>query len=180
MDRQPVLEGERLLLRPLVPEDWQALYAVASDRELWAQHPVPERGEEPYFRLYFDNLLNQAGTLIAECRDTGRIVGSSTYSNYRSSGSGAVEIGSTFLARSEWGGEANRELKRLVLEHAFRFVGLVEFLIGENNWRSRKATAKIGARLTDRVVVAENAGRQIPHLVYEITREAFVDGPLAP
>jgi N-acetyltransferase len=168
-----------LLLRPLVPKDWQALYVVASDPLLWEQHPVPERAEEPYFREYFDSLLDRGGTLIAERRDTSRIIGSSTYSNYRSAGSGAVEIGSTFLARSEWGGETNRELKRLMLDHAFRFVGLVEFLIGENNWRSRKAIAKIGARLTDRVVVAESAGRTIPHLVYEITREDFANGPLS-
>ena len=34
MDRQPVLEGERLLLRPLGEDDWDALWAVASQREL--------------------------------------------------------------------------------------------------------------------------------------------------
>lgn len=140
---------------------------------------MPERGEEPYFREYFDSLLHRAGTLIVERRRTGRIIGSSTFSNYRSAEAGAVEIGSTFIARAEWGGESNRELKRLMLDHAFRFVGLVEFLIGENNWRSRRATAKVGARLTDRVVVAENAGRQIPHLVYEITREEFATGPIS-
>ena len=43
MDRQPVLEGERLLLRPLSETDWPALYAVASDRELWARHPSHDR-----------------------------------------------------------------------------------------------------------------------------------------
>lgn len=31
MDRQPILEGERLKLRPLEPGDWAALFAVASD-----------------------------------------------------------------------------------------------------------------------------------------------------
>jgi RimJ/RimL family protein N-acetyltransferase len=179
LDRQPVLEGERLLLRPLVQSDWDALYDVASDPLIWEQHPVPERAEEPYFRDYFDRLLDRAGTLIVERLDTGWIIGSSTYSNYRSTGSGAVEIGSTFLARSEWGGQTNRELKRLMLDHAFRFVGLVEFLIGEKNWRSRRAIGKIGARLTDRIIVAENAGRRIPHLVHEMTRKDFAMGPLS-
>ena len=50
MDRQPVLEGERLLLRPLTEADFAALYAVASDRELWAVHPSPNRWQEPVFR----------------------------------------------------------------------------------------------------------------------------------
>jgi len=178
MDRQPVLKGERLLLRPLAPEDWRALYAVASDRELWAQHPVPERSQEPFFREYFDKLLANAGTLVIEKRLSGLVLGSSTFSNFRAE-EDAVEIGSTFIARTEWGDGTNRELKQLMLIHAFNYVGLVEFLIGEENWRSRRAIEKIGARLTDRVVTAENAGRKIPHLVYEITREEFAIGPLA-
>ena len=47
MDRQPVLEGERLYLRPLTESDWPALFAVASDRELWANHPSHDRWLEP-------------------------------------------------------------------------------------------------------------------------------------
>lgn len=180
MDRQPTLEGERLLLRPLRPEDRGPLYAVASDPLLWEQHPVPERAEKANFRVYFAKLLEKSGTLVIMRKSDRSLLGSSTYSNYRPEDEGAVEIGSTFIARSEWGGATNREIKRLMLGHAFRYVGLVEFLIGEENWRSRRAIEKIGARLTDRIVVAENAGRQIPHLIYEITREQFARGPLAP
>ena len=53
--------------------------------------------------------------------------------------------GWTFLARSHWGGEYNREMKRLMLDHAFRFVGRVVFLIDSANHRSQRATEKIGA-----------------------------------
>ncbi len=49
MDRQPVLEGERLLLRPLEPGDWDALFAVASDPQIWAGHPMHDRWQEPVF-----------------------------------------------------------------------------------------------------------------------------------
>ena len=66
-----------------------------------------------------------------------------------------------------------------MLRHAFRYVGLVEFLIGEENLRSRRAVEKIGGCLTDRVVTVENSGRGIKHLVYEITREQFASGPLS-
>jgi RimJ/RimL family protein N-acetyltransferase len=49
-------------------------------------------------------------------------------------------------------------MKALMLAHAFRFVERVVFVIGENNWRSRKAAEKIGARLfrqdSDKVVYA--------------------------
>lgn len=39
MNRQPVLEGERLLLRPLRSDKWDALFAVAADPLIWRQHP---------------------------------------------------------------------------------------------------------------------------------------------
>ena len=57
-----------------------------------------------------------------------------------------VEIGFTFLARSHWGGVYNREMKKLMLRHAFRFVQHVVFLVGPENWRSQKAVEKIGGR----------------------------------
>ena len=53
LDRQPTLEGERLLLRPLRPDDWDAFWAIASDRELWAVHPANDRWQQPVFREFF-------------------------------------------------------------------------------------------------------------------------------
>ena len=183
MDRQPVLTGERLALRPLAETDRAALTDIACDGLLWAQHPVPERAEPQFFDAYFDHLLDKGGALAVIDRASATLIGSSSFSNHRPAGrdavDGAVEIGSTFLARSHWGGAVNRELKRLMLGHAFGSVALVEFLIGADNHRSRAAIAKIGARLTDRIVDAQFAGRDIPHLVYEITREDFARGPLA-
>ncbi len=38
LGRQPVLEGEHVRLRPLRPDDWEALFAVASDPLIWEQH----------------------------------------------------------------------------------------------------------------------------------------------
>lgn len=38
-DLQPILKGELLDLRPLRPEDFHHLYAVASDPLIWEQHP---------------------------------------------------------------------------------------------------------------------------------------------
>ena len=55
-----------------------------------------------------------------------------------------IEIGWTFLARSHWGGIHNRELKKLMLDHAFRFVRSVVFLVGPQNLRSQRAVEKIG------------------------------------
>lgn len=175
MDRQPHLVGERLELRPLVPEDWNALWAIASDRELWAQHPAHDRWQEPVFRGFFAEALEQGGALVAIGRATGRVAGSSRFHNYSGENGGEVEIGWTFLAREHWGGGLNAEMKQLMLAHAFRTVDRVVFRVGDTNWRSRGAMEKIGARLTDKVERVQTPDKgEIVHLVYEIRREDFL------
>ncbi len=42
-DLQPVLKGEILELRPLRAEDFDDLFAVASDPLIWEQHPASDR-----------------------------------------------------------------------------------------------------------------------------------------
>lgn len=177
---QPVLEGERLLLRPLRPDDWDALFAVASDREIWAIHPAHDRWQEPVFRAFFDGALANRGAVAVIDKQTGAIVGSSRWQDHDPVDGGSVEIGWTFLARSHWGGLFNPELKRLMLAHAFTHVRHVVFHVGDTNLRSRRALEKIGARLTDRTDMTFIAGRDVRHVIYEITRESFAIGPLAP
>lgn len=176
MNRQPVLEGERLLLRPLREDDWQALFAVASDPEVWAIHPQHDRWQEPVFRRFFSDALERGGALAVIDRVSGALIGSS---QYKQPADGAIEIGWTFLARSHWGGSYNRELKRLMLEHAFRFVDRAEFRVGEGNLRSRRAMEKIGGRLTERFDLVDiPGGGTMPHVIYEIDHAAFASGPL--
>ena len=180
MDRQPVLEGERLILRPLTEADWPALYAVASDRELWARHPSHDRWQEPVFRAFFDDALARGGALAIVDKETGAVIGSSRfqYSDRRAE-EGALEIGWSFLARAYWGKGYNAEFKRLMLEHAFRHVDRVVFRVGADNLISRKAMENIGGRLTGETFVEERCGVPVEHVVYEITRESFSSGPLA-
>jgi RimJ/RimL family protein N-acetyltransferase len=179
VDRQPVLGGERLLLRPLALADWDALYAVASDRELWAGHPSHDRWQEPVFREFFDDALAKGGALAIVDKATGRVIGSSRFQDYDHTGEGQVEIGWSFLDRSYWGRGYNAEFKRLMLEYAFRFVGRVVFRVGGDNLISRGAMKNIGGRLTGETFIAERAARPVEHVVYEITRADFAGGPLA-
>ena len=142
-DLQPILTGELLELRPLRPGDFAALYAVASDPLIWAQHPEPDRYKADVFRTYFDSGVESGGAFLVIDRADGRIVGSARFHGYDDAAS-EVEIGWTFLARSHWGGRYNRELKRLMLDHAFRFVDHVIFKVGPKNLRSQKAMEQIG------------------------------------
>lgn len=179
MDRQPTLDGETLLLRPLMEADREGLYAVASDKELWALHPAHDRWQRPVFDKLFDEALANGGALAVMDRETGRIVGSSQYRP--SAGEpGAMEIGWTFLERAKWGGATNRELKRLMLAHALAHVERCVFRVGADNHRSRGAMVKIGGRLLERTELVDYPdGRRIPHVFYEIDRAAFAAGPLA-
>ena len=124
VDLQPALEGDLLELRPLRKDDFEDLYAVASDPELWAQHPANDRWQEDVFRQFFQEALDRESALVIIDRTTSRMIGSSRYHAY-SVEKDEVEIGWTFLARSHWGGSYNRELKYLMLTHAFGFVSAV-------------------------------------------------------
>jgi RimJ/RimL family protein N-acetyltransferase len=166
-DLQPTLKGELLTLRPLRPEDFRDLYAVAADPLIWEQHPNQDRHREEVFRQFFHEALESGGALIVIDSDDNQVIGSSRYHAYDPEKS-EIEIGWTFLARSRWGGLYNREMKQLMLRHAFRFVKKVVFLVGPQNLRSQRALEKIGAVRADPRLDA--SGRN--SLVYQITASA--------
>lgn len=171
-DPAPTLVGERVRLRPLTPDDRQALFAVACDPLIWEQHPAHDRWKPEVFDAFLDDALTEGGGLVVEDPATGAVIGSSRYSTRRA-GPGEVEMGWTFLARAHWGGGRNPELKRLMLAHAFTVFDAVIFMVGTENRRSRIALERIGADLTDRADVAIIGDRRIKHVIYRIARTDF-------
>ncbi|PYL25454.1 MAG: N-acetyltransferase [Verrucomicrobia bacterium] len=143
-DLQPHLKGELIDLRPLKPDDWKELFAVASDPFIWEQHPESDRHLEDVFKIFFSDALESRGAFVILDRMTQQIIGSTRFYGYDPEKS-EIEIGWTFLARKYWGGRYNAEMKRLLLNHAFKFVENVVFFVGEDNVRSQKAMEKVGA-----------------------------------
>ena len=143
-DLQPHLRGELIELRPLAPDDWGQLFAVASDSLIWEQHPESDRCKEEVFRVFFKEALESGGAFVVIDKKTQQIIGSTRFYGYDPKKS-EIEIGWTFLARKYWGGRYNREMKELLLNHAFTFVENVVFYVGLQNFRSQKAMEKIGA-----------------------------------
>jgi N-acetyltransferase len=143
-DLQPHLKGELIELRPLKPEDWSDLFAAASDPLIWEQHPESDRYKEDAFKVFFSDALKSGGAFVVIDNKSRQIAGSTRFFGYDPKKS-EIEIGWTFLARNYWGGRYNREMKELMLDHAFKFVESVIFYVGEKNIRSQKATEKIGA-----------------------------------
>jgi RimJ/RimL family protein N-acetyltransferase len=176
-DLQPILNGELLGLRPLRRDDFHDLYAVASDPLIWEQHPVRERCHEEVFKGFFREALESGGALIVIDSKDGQVIGSSRFHGYEHEKS-EIEIGWTFLARSHWGGVYNREMKQLMLRHAFKFVNRVIFLVGPQNLRSQRAVEKIGG--TRAGLRPDVRGRD--SFVYQITASTFgaFDQPRAP
>jgi RimJ/RimL family protein N-acetyltransferase len=168
-DLQPTLTGQLLELCPLRPDDFAPLFTAASDPLIWEQHPENDRYKREVFRKFFDGAIESKGAFAIIERKSGRIIGSSRYCNLNPA-EREVEVGWTFLERSFWGGRYNRELKSLMLDHAFRFVDRVLFVVGENNIRSQKALEKIGARFLKKSDLLEPDGSA--RLVFAIKRGA--------
>ena len=167
MNRQPTLVGELVEARPLFEHDFAELYAAAADPLLWEQHPDTLRWREDVFRAYFDDHLASGGALSIIERASGALIGATRYANY-DPGRSEVEIGWTFLARAYWGGAYNADLKRVMLEHAFRSVRTVVFLVGEDNFRSRRAVERLGA---------VEDGRRRGMVLYALSRTLGYDVP---
>jgi RimJ/RimL family protein N-acetyltransferase len=176
-DLQPVLAGSHLIVRPVRPEDWAEMCAAASDPEVWALHPVRERYKPEVFRDFFDGALASGTAFSFVDRATNKVIGSSRYYGYDPKIS-EIEIGWTFLARDYWGGNANSEVKRLMLDHAFTFVDTVVFWVGETNWRSQRAMEKIGGVRRPGLFPRTLSGADHQHVVYEITKDAYARSPL--
>jgi N-acetyltransferase len=171
-DFQPTLPGTLITMRPFDEADFEALYAVASDPEIWALHPARERYQRPVFRDYIDDAVADRGGMVAIENATGAICGYSRYSQSKV-GPNDIEIGWTFLDRRVWGGQYNRDMKRVMIAHALGSFPRVIFRIGEDNLRSRAAMEKIGGVLIPWDEVADMLGRKVRHVAYAIDREAF-------
>lgn len=167
-DLQPTLKGDLLELRPLQATDFDDLFAVAVDPLIWEQHPVKDRYQKMIFEDFFRESLESGGALIAFDSRVGQAIRSSRFHGYDHNKS-EVEIGWIFLARSHWGGVYNREMKRLMLEHAFNYVNIVIFLVGIQNIRSQRAVEKIsGIRIGIRPDDGSNES-----FVYQIAKSNY-------
>ena len=167
----PNLQGRTVRLRPLLAHDFERLYAVACDPLIWEQHPSPNQYQRQVFTNWFLKALKD-GALIIEDQASGKMIGSSRYYDLNEDQT-EVAIGYTFLARTHWGGKTNRELKQLMLAHAFATVKTVWFHIGASNLRSQKAIERIGATFSHEGIKKVN-GKNVDYVFYRIDKALIV------
>ncbi len=168
-DLQPTLEDDLIKIVPLKETDFEALFAVASDPLLWEQHPNKDRYQRDVFQNFFKGAIESHGAFIVYEKETGEIVGSSRYYDLNEVNH-SIAIGYTFVGRKFWGKGHNRSLKTLMLDYAFRFVDKVILHIGSTNFRSQKATEKLGALKTGEFEVAYYGEPAKPNFIYQIDK----------
>lgn len=170
----PKLEGQGIVVRPLLADDFDALYLAASDPLIWQQHPDSKRYQKDIFKArFFDGALACGSAFVIEDIQSGGIIGSSRYYDW-DEGKRSVAVGYTFLKRSHWGNGTNHELKALMLTHAFSFADVVWFHVGSENHRSRKAVEKLGAVEIESVDIDDpSSAISFKQINYRLTAEMY-------
>jgi RimJ/RimL family protein N-acetyltransferase len=145
------LENDYVLLRPVRPEDRDALRAIAMDPRIW-RYFVYRIDTEADFDVFFDMGLAdmKARTRVAYYiadKSTGAAAGSMSFGNLAEK-DGRLEIGWSWLGIDSQGKGINRWAKFLMMQHAFEKMDAerVEFKTDQLNVQARHALRNIGAR----------------------------------
>ncbi|MEH3112045.1 GNAT family N-acetyltransferase [Pedobacter terrae] len=171
-DLQPTLVNDLITVVPLKAEDFDSLFAVASDPLIWEQHPNKDRYKRAVFENFFKGAIASKGAFIVYENGTNKVVGSSRYYDLDESHS-SVAVGYTFVAREFWGKGHNKALKTLMFNHAFQFVDQVILHIGATNFRSQKAIEKLGAVKIAELEVAYYGEPLKWNFVYQLVKDKW-------
>ncbi|QKS01045.1 GNAT family N-acetyltransferase [Sphingomonas sp. CL5.1] len=169
----PVLRGEHVTLRPLTPDDRDALVAAAADGDITGLFftNVSALADPDAFiaAIFRERDYGRAMPFVVEAPD-GRVVGSTRFLRMNEQHR-RVEIGGTFYARSVQRTGVNTEAKKLLLAHAFDVLGcnVVQIRTDWFNRDSQRAIERLGAK-RDGVLRAHQMlnGRMRDIVVYSI------------
>ena len=136
-------ENDQLSLIQAKRDDFDNLYSIASDEEIWEQHPENDRWKKNKFSIFFDNgISNEFGMLIIYLKPRNEIIGSTMFYSFDPKDN-AIRIGYTFIIKKHWGTKINLLMKDLMINYTFKFLDKIYFDIGTQNYRSRKAIEKL-------------------------------------
>jgi RimJ/RimL family protein N-acetyltransferase len=168
------LGTERLVLRELTASDANDLHQALGDPQSMRFYPHPFSSEEVLAwirwsqRSYAENGHGLWGMVL---RDTGELVGDCGLVVQDVDGERLVEVGYHVKPTHQRRGLAS-EAAGACRDHAFRNLGVDRLiaLIRPENTPSRGVAERIGM-----LIWKSTLRRQIPHLVYAITRDAWTD-----
>ena len=166
---QPKLENDSLQLLPLAESDFERLFNVASDPEVWAMHPNKERYKRDVFQNFFKGALQSKGAFLIIDKETTAVLGSTRFYDYDENDE-SILIGYTFYGTKSWGKNINPQVKKLMLDYIFQFVEKAIFHVGKNNIRSQKAMEKLGAKKIGEDEIAYYGELPKINVIYEIQK----------
>jgi RimJ/RimL family protein N-acetyltransferase len=146
----PTFTGTHVTLRPLVPEDRNAIIAAASDGKLWELFytvvPGPDTVDAWLASAFRDQGHGRALPFAVLDKD-GTLIGSTRYMRMAPENR-RLEIGSTFYAARTQRTPVNTETKLLLLRHAFEAMDCVCVQIRTDflNRQSQRAIERLGAK----------------------------------
>lgn len=170
-----ILETSRLLLRHLVMDDLDELYALYRDPEITKYIPDAPRSreeaqEELEWHMHGHPKYPELGLWATIHKETGKFIGRCGLLPWKIDGLQEVEVAYT-IARAYWGQGLGGEAAQAILQYGFEKLNLSRLicLIDEENIASQKVAEKIGMRF-------EKASRDElgPFWVYSINRDNAV------
>lgn len=171
---QPTLENELVKIIPLREENFDALFEVASDPLVWEQHPNKDRYQSEIFRNFFKGAMESKSAFIMYEKATNKVIGSSRFYELNEENS-SIAVGYTFIGRDFWGKGFNGALKTLMFDYAFQYVDKVILHIGATNYRSQKATEKLGAKKMKELEVAYYGEAVKTNFEYQVDRKEWAN-----
>jgi RimJ/RimL family protein N-acetyltransferase len=169
---QPILENETILLFPLMQQDFEELYSVAADPDIWKQHPNKDRWKKEIFQTFFEGALQSKGAFKIINKTDQSVIGSTRFYDYDDQ-ENSILIGYTFYATKYWGKGINLSVKKIMLDYIFQFVSNVYFHIGSQNIRSQIAISRLGAMKTGEKEVMYFGEQPKLNYVYRIKKEEW-------
>jgi len=167
---QPTLENENIQLNPLQESDFERLFSVAADPEVWSMHPNKERYKREVFQNFFKGAVESKGAFLIIDKNSNEVLGSTRFYDYNDEEK-SIFIGYTFYGTQSWGKNINASVKKMMLDYIFQFVDKVIFHVGKDNIRSVKAMNKLGAENLGEEEVAYFGEASKMNVVFQIKKE---------
>lgn len=172
-NRQPTLENEKVKLIPLNEDDFEEVYAVSSDENVWKQHPNRNRYKRDVFRTFFNGALESGGAFKIIDKKSNEVAGSTRMYDYDEKDD-SILIGYTFFATKYWGKGYNHSVKKLMLDYLFQYVSKIYFHIGAENTPSKISISRLGAKKVGEKQVAYFGEEPKLNFIYCISKEEWL------
>jgi ribosomal-protein-alanine N-acetyltransferase len=175
----PVLESERLILRPIIMDDAQDMFEYASDDEVtapltWNTHKTIKETEDAIQDYFLRKGKDQFESYAVVLKDENKMIGTCDYMHHNKVANSA-EIGFAFN-KNYWGhGYATEATKRLI-QFSFEVLKLSKLTIShsKHNNKSSRVVEKCGFKLLNETLdYLPLKDKKVETLNYQITMAEY-------